>query len=186
MDTNTCSNVVKQNRGKCFMFMFYKGDVVRWLFMHVVIVTLRAHCVHVHTRQYTNPMSQISLNRKGRLWCCTKSPTAQDMFWSIPGLISWAEVTGRWEEKALVHWNCDCWLDTTRKVLSRHQTPILGRGWSLGTRLTCGWKQGLAHVHVRYLWSQTRPFNFVFCSPKLQWMKFGVESQSVWCRYSVL
>ena len=88
------------------------------------------------TRGSTQSMNHTSLNRKGRHRCCTKSPTAQDMFWSIPGLISWAEVTERWEKKALVHWNCDCWLDTTRKALSHHQTPILGREWGLGTRLT--------------------------------------------------
>ena len=88
------------------------------------------------SRGSTQSVNHISLNRKGRHWCCTKSPTAQDMFWSIPGLIGWSEVTERWEEKALVHWNCNCWLDTTRKALSRHQTPILGREQHLGTGLT--------------------------------------------------
>ena len=37
----------------------------------------------------------ISL-KKNRPRCCVKSPTAQDAFQPIPGLISCAGVTGRW------------------------------------------------------------------------------------------
>ena len=41
-------------------------------------------------------MNHISLNNKGRPRFYTKSPTGQDIFWTIPGLISCAGVTGRW------------------------------------------------------------------------------------------
>ena len=40
---------------------------------------------------------------KNRPRCYTKSPTAQDAFWPIPGLISCAEVTGRKGDCYLVH-----------------------------------------------------------------------------------
>ena len=91
------------------------------------------------TRGNTQSMNHISLNRKGRHRCCTKSPTAQDMFWSIPGLIGWAEVTERWEEKALVHWNCDCWLDTTQSSPDPYPRERVGTGltWVEARSCTC-------------------------------------------------
>ena len=41
-------------------------------------------------------MNHISLNKKDWLTCYAKSPTAQDAFEPIPGLISYTGVTGRW------------------------------------------------------------------------------------------
>ena len=44
---------------------------------------------------YEQAMNYISLKEKSRLKCYAKSPTVQDMFWAIPGLISCAEMTVR-------------------------------------------------------------------------------------------
>ena len=48
----------------------------------------------LYSFMYEQSMNQISL--KNRFGCYAKSPTGQDTFWPIPGLISCTEVTGRW------------------------------------------------------------------------------------------
>ena len=48
----------------------------------------------VHEYMDEQTVNYISLNKEGRRSCYVKSPTAQDAFWPIPGLISCAGVTG--------------------------------------------------------------------------------------------
>ena len=48
----------------------------------------------VHEYMDEQTVNYISLNKEGRHSCYVKSPTAQDAFWPIPGLISCAGVTG--------------------------------------------------------------------------------------------
>ena len=97
-------------------------------------VSVQAHlcpCAHeaVHNLWTTSPWIE-----KAGIDAVQSHPLRRTCFGQYRA--SSVEVTERWEEKALVHWNCNCWLDTTRKALSRHQTPILGREQHLGTGLT--------------------------------------------------
>ena len=77
--------------------------------------------------------------------CYAKSPTAQDAFWPIPGLISCAEVTGNMQEIELI-----CQENSHYRVLVQPKAEKL-----LGA---CG----LMHGKQSYFFSLEKLFHAVF------------------------
>ena len=94
---NHCSYLTKSVYCKVFpgppCYLIKKPGSSQEVCCEVITETIKcAHMPHTHT--HGQSVNHISL--KNRPWCYTKSPTAQDAFRPIPGLISCTGVTRRW------------------------------------------------------------------------------------------
>ena len=80
---------------------------VQWVTLHNIhanFIFRKNWFVYCSCIMYEQSTNHISLT-KIRPRCYAKSSTAQDAFWSIPGLISFAGVIGRWpREQNAVRW----------------------------------------------------------------------------------
>ena len=108
---------------------------------------------------HEQPTNHISLKNRPR--CYTKSPTAQDTFQSIPGLISCTRVTGRLG--LLFH------AENGVRWLALYQ-GIINQTISSFSKLVIGWYLQSEYIHSGFMYhSDCEPLNWkhvlaVFCT----------------------